>query len=174
MDTNNKELRVSGGIAIFLAMLYYAYQIYTYLSNWYSLSDIQNDTSCDEIFTLELWLLSQDIIWLLSLSLLLTVLIDPELYKLLLCFLYLMGPVYLMWTLVAIGYYSWFVTCCNKVEDNCTDFYPYQAPLGFITLLVVSLVFSSLITFYLLSILVQALWGYFRSRFQQYTSFFAD
>jgi hypothetical protein len=172
MDSN-KQLRIFGGAVTFLAMLYYAYQIYLYLAHWYSLSDIREDTSCDEIYTLELWLLSQNIIWLSSLVLLLIVLVVPELYKLLLCFLYLMGPVYLSWTLVAIGYYSWFLGCCHKAQDDCTEFYPYQSPSGFIALIIVSLVFSALITIYLLSIVVQTLWAYFRTRFQQYSELFA-
>mmetsp|Transcript_32162 Transcript_32162/g.31913 ORF Transcript_32162/g.31913 Transcript_32162/m.31913 type:complete len:84 (+) Transcript_32162:261-512(+) len=83
-----------------------------------------------------------------------------------------MGPVYLSWTLVAIGYYSWFLACCKKEQDQCTDFYPYQNPAGFIALIIVSLVFSALITLYLLSIIIQALWSYFRTRYQQYSHLF--
>lgn len=168
MDSS-KKLRIFGGAITFLAMVYYSYEIYLYLSDWYSLDDIQDDTDCEEIYTLELWLLSQNLIWLAALSFLLIVLIVPELYKLLLCFLYLMGPVYLTWTVVAIGYYSWFLGCCKKEQDKCTDFYPYQSPAGFIALIIVSIVFSALITLYLLSIIIQTLWAYFRTRYQQYT-----
>ena len=171
MDSN-KNLRIFGGVITTLAMVYYGYQAYIYVSNWYSLEDIQEDTSCDEIFTLELWLLSQNVLWVASLGLLLVVLIAPELYKLLLCFLYLMGPVYLTWTLVAIGYFSWFLTCCKKEEDKCTEFYPYKNPAGFIALIIVSAVFSTLITIYLLSVLLQALWGFFRTRYHQYTDLY--
>jgi len=152
-----------------LAMLYYGYEVYLYLTNWYSLNEIQDDTNCDEIYTLELWLMSQNVIWLVSLSFLMIVLCEPEFYKLLLCFLYLMGPVYLSWTVVAIGSYSWFLACCKEKEDKCTDFYPYQNPAGFIALIIVSLVFSALITIYLLSIVIQALWSYMRNRYQHYT-----
>lgn len=164
-----KQLRVFGGVITTLAMLYYGYQIYIYLSDWYSLDDIQEDTKCDEIFTLELWLLSQNIIWLLSLSFLLVVIMVPEFYKLLLCFLYFMGPVYLSWTLVAIGYYSWFLSCCKSEQDKCTDFYPYVSPAGFIALIIVSVLFSALITIYLLSILLQAILSYIRTHYQQYS-----
>ena len=171
MDSN-KNLRAFGVGVTILAMLYYGYQIYIYLSNWYSLDEIQDDTACDEIFTLQLWLLSQNVIWLISLCFLLIVLIEPECYKLLLCFLYFMGPVYLMWTIVAIGYYSWFLSCCRKEQDACIDFYPYQSPAGFIALIIVSLVFSALITIYLISIIIQTLWSYFRTRYQHYTDLY--
>ena len=80
-----------------------------------------------------------------------------------------MGPVYLTWTGVAIGYYSWFLGCCQTAQDKCTDFYPYQSPAGFIALIIVTLVFSGLITVYLMSIVIQTLWNYFRIRYQQYT-----
>lgn len=167
-----KKLRIFGiGITV-LAMAYYSYEVYLYLADWYSLEDIQEDTACDEIFTLELWLLSQNLIWLSSLSCLLLVLILPELYKLLLCFLYLMGPVYLTWTLVAVGYYTWFLTCCNKESDQCTDFYPYKSPAGFIALIIVSIVFSALITIYLLSIVIHAILVYLHRHFQQYEDLF--
>ncbi|OMJ78382.1 hypothetical protein SteCoe_21814 [Stentor coeruleus] len=171
MDSN-KKIRIFGGVITLLAMAYYGYQIYLYLSNWYSLDDIQEDTACDEIFTLELWLLSQNIIWLTSLGFLMIVLIIPEFYKLLLCFLYLMGPVYLTWTFVAIGYYSWFLGCCNSEQDSCVDYYPYLSPAGFIALIIVSVVFSALITIYLLSIIIQTLWGYIRTRYQNYTDLY--
>ena len=113
---------------ISLAMLYYSYQIYLYSENWYSLDDIQEDTECDEMFSLEIWLFSQNILWLLSLLILLVVLLHPEFYKLLLCFLYFMGPVYLTWTLVALGYFSAFLACCKTEEDGCTEYYPYYSP----------------------------------------------
>ena len=167
---SSKSLRIFGGVITTLAMVYYGYEIYLYCNNWYSLEQIQDETACDQIYSLELWLLSQSITWLVSLTLLLAVLIFPSFYKLLLCFLYLMGPVYLTWTLVAIGYYTSFLACCRADEDECEDYYPYYSPAGFIALIIVSLVFSSLITLYLLSIVVQALWAYFRRNFQQYTT----
>lgn len=168
METN-KKLRIIGGAVTFLAILYYGYQSYIYITNWESLNDIQSNTECDQVFSIELWLLSQNLIWIGSLGLVLLVLILPELYKLLLCFLYLMGPFYLAWTLVAIGYFASFLTCCTENDDKCTDYYPYQNPAGFIALLVVSLIFSGLITIYLLVIISQVLVSYFRSRFQQYS-----
>lgn len=169
---SDKKVRIFGCASIILAMVYYGYEVYVYLSNWHSLSEIQGNTACYEIFTLELWLLSQNIIWLLSLVFLLIVLIIPELYKLLLCFLYLMGPVYLTWTFVAVGYYSWFLACCQKEQDNCVSYYPYETPTGFIALVVVSVVFSALITIYLMSLLLQIMLNYFRTRYQQYSSLY--
>jgi hypothetical protein len=165
---STKKLRVFGAVITLIAMIYYSYQIYLYILDWYSLDDIRFDTECDEIFTLELWLLSQNIIWLSALTLLLVVIAVPDFYKLLLCFLYLMGPVYLTWTIVAVGYYSWFLGCCHIQQDKCTEFYPYESPTGFIALIVVSLVFSALITVYLVSILVQSLWSFIRVRYQGY------
>lgn len=151
-----------------MAMMYYAYEIYLYAANWYSLGEIQDDTHCDQIFPLEIWLVSQNVIWLVSLGFLMTVLLFPVTYKLLLCFLYLLGPVYLTWTIVAVGYYSAFLACCTSKEDKCTEYYPYYSPAGFVSLILISLMFSSLITVYLVSIIVQALWAYFRHRFSQY------
>jgi len=168
MDSS-KRLRVLGLFITLIGILYYIFQIYLYFSHWYSLNKIQDMTSCDQIFTIELWLLSQDCLWLLSLLLLVIVLAKPELYKLLLCFLYLMGPVYFTWTVVAIGYYSTFLACCKEEQDDCTGFYPYSKPASFILLLIVSLVFSALIGVYLIALVVHSLWRYLSARFSHYT-----
>lgn len=53
MDSS-KQVRIFGGVITLLAMLYYGYEIYLYATNWYSLDEIQNDTACDEIYTLEI------------------------------------------------------------------------------------------------------------------------
>ena len=165
---SSKKLRIFGGVITTLAMLYYSYEIYLYTDNWYSKGDIQEDTACGQVYALELWLLSQNIIWLISLLILLVVLVHPDFYKLLLCFLYFMGPVYLTWTLVAVGYFSAFLACCRDEEDGCTDYYPYASPAGFIALIIVNLILSSLVTLYLLSLVAQALWIYIRQRYQHY------
>jgi hypothetical protein len=169
---SSKTLRAFGGFITCLTMLHYVYQIYLYVENWSSLESIQESTDCDEIYTLQLWLLSQNVIWLIGLSLLLVVLILTDFYKLLLCFLYLMGPVYLIWTTVAIVYYTYFLDCCKKKMDKCCDFYPYQSPSSFVSLIIISLIFSVLISFYLLSIIFQSLLSYIRTRYQRYSDLY--
>lgn len=164
------KLRVFGGGVCGLAVLYYAYQIYYYVSNWYSVTDIKKDTSCTEIYMLEVWLLTQDILWLVSLFLVLVVLLKPEAFKLLLCFMYLMGPVYFSWSAVAVGYYSAFLACCKKSQDQCTTFYPYSHPASFVVLLLVSLIFSALISVYLLALVTSVFWRYVSHRLESYRS----
>ena len=144
----------------------HGYQTYLYAEDWYSLGDYQKMTDCTQIYALELWSISQSILWAISLCFLLVIIIDPELYKLLLCFFYFLGPVYLTWTCVAVCFYSYFLDCCK--DEDCSDFYPYQSIGGFIALLIVSLVFSGLLSVYLISIIVQALWEYFRTRYRGY------
>lgn len=70
--------------------------------------------------------------------------------------------------MVVIGYYTAFIACCRLEEDKCTDYYPYSNFTGFVALFIVSLVFSALITLYLISIITQVLWSYFRVYFQNY------
>lgn len=91
----NKRFRVFAGATIVFAMLFYSYEIYLYIENWSSLDEIQQETECDEMFVLELWSFSTNVIWIVSLSVLVLVLVLPRLYKLLLCFMYFMGPVYM-------------------------------------------------------------------------------
>ncbi|CAG9331294.1 unnamed protein product [Blepharisma stoltei] len=168
METN-KQARICGGIILSLAMMYYGYQVYDYSISWYEMEKLKNATVCFEVDILESWLISHNIIWLLALSLLLLILIIPEIQALFLCFLYILGPLYLSWSLVATVYYGLFMACCREIRDRCVNFYPFQDPPGFIALITVSIIFSSLLTIYLLSILLENLLSYFRERFQQYS-----
>jgi hypothetical protein len=59
-----------------------------------------------------------NVLWIASIALLILVLVMPALFKLLLFFAYLMGPVYFVWTAVAAGYFGAFLACCRMEADS--------------------------------------------------------
>ena len=153
-----------------LALLYYAYQVYNYSVHWYKESDIDETTKCSEIYVLEIWLLTQNILWIVSIVLVLIVLAKPQCYKLLLFFAYLMGPVYFTWSAVAVGYFTAFLTCCKEVDDNCVTYYPASHPSSFTILLGVSLLFSACISLYLIALVGTIAFRWLQTRWQSYQS----
>lgn len=153
-----------------LALLYYGYQVYNYSVHWYKESDIDASTKCSEIFVLEVWLLSQNVLWIISIVLVLIVLAKPECYKLLLFFAYLMGPVYFMWSAVATGYFTAFLNCCKQVDDACDQYYPASHPSSFTILLGISLLFSATISLYLITLVGSIAYRWAQSRWQSYRS----
>ena len=164
------KVRTFGFIGCALALLYYSYEIYAYASHWNSLSDIKQSTQCTEIYVLELWLLTQNVLWITSIVMLMVVLVQPEYYKLLLCFLYVMGPVYFLWSAVSTTYYWAFVACCKAHLDGCVHFYPFSKAPSFFALLVVSLLFSGIISVYLVAIVGAVFWRYVERWLQQYSA----
>jgi hypothetical protein len=110
------------------------------------------------------------VLWIASIVLLLVVLIKPSLYKLLLFFAYLMGPVYFTWSGVAVGYFSAFLACCKKHEDSCIEYYPSSHPASFMVLLAISLIFSALISIYLIILVSAIVWRYVQTRLASYAN----
>lgn len=169
MEREDKA-RTFGFLGCSLALIYYAYEVYFYAKHWSSMKDIKETTQCRQIYVLELWLLTQNLLWVTSILMLMAVLVQPTLYKLLLCFLYIMGPVYFLWTGVAMGYDWAFEACCKEHMDGCVHFYPYTNASGFFALLVVSLLFSALISLYLIVIVAAVFWRYVERAWNQYSS----
>ena len=163
-----KTFRLLGVAICQFALGYYSIQIIQFLSHWYSFGDIGEYTECTQLYVLEIWLLTQSIIWVIGITLILIVLIQPELYKLLLCFLYLMGPIYFLWSAVSAGYFSSFIACCKEVEDECTSFYPFTNPGNFVILIAISVFFSAIVSLYLFSILVSVFWNQINRYIQSY------
>lgn len=89
-------MRMLGGLFCVAGMIYYMYEIYDNIDNWYSKSDIDDMTECGEVFVLQAWLITQSFIWCFSIMVTLSFLINPELYQLMLCFVYLIGPAHLI------------------------------------------------------------------------------
>ena len=168
MEREDKA-RTFGFVGCALALLYYVYEVCFYAKHWNSIRDIKHSTQCRQIYLLELWLLTQNVLWAASILMLMAVLLKPTLYKLLLCFLYVMGPVYFLWTGVA-AWYSWsFSACCKENLDGCVHYYPYTNSSSFSTLLVVSLLFSALISLYLLAIVASVFWRYVERWWSDYS-----
>jgi hypothetical protein len=168
--TGGKTFRALGVTICVFALMYYSFQILQFLSHWYSLEDIGEYTECTQLYVLEIWLLTQSVLWVIGITLMLIVLIKPELYKLLLCFLYLMGPVYFVWTAVSAACFSSFIACCKEVEDECKSFYPFTNPGNFVILIAISLFFSAMVSLYLFSILVSVFWHHINRYIQNYRS----
>ena len=164
------KARAFGLAGCSLALLYYSYEIYAYATHWDSRSDIKRTTQCGQIYDLELWLLTQNILWISSILMLMAVLLKPSFYRLLLCFLYVMGPVYLMWSAAATWFYWNFVACCKNHLDGCVNYYPFTNASSFFALLVISIVFSALISVYLLVIVGAVFWRYIERWLHQYST----
>lgn len=165
---NSSKLRLAGGIVSSLAILYYLFEIEQQIENWVSYDDIINATDCPQVYGLEIWLLTQSGIWCGSICIMLFVFISPQMFKLMLCFMYLVGPVFFMWTIFALVVQVSFVNCCAKEMDKCEDFYPFKNSSNFVVLLVVSLLFSVSVTVLLVSILISALWQQVRNSVLRY------
>lgn len=166
----NSKLRIGGALISSIAILYYLFEIEQQVENWYSIGKIAELTTCSEVFGLEIWLLSQSVIWCLSLFIILLVFLLPHLVKLMLCFMYLVGPLFFLWTTFAIIMQATFMNCCSKEEDKCENFYPYKHSANFIVLLVVSLLFSISVSILLISIIIGALWQHIQSSVFRYNS----
>lgn len=162
------KARTLGFVGCALAMSYYCYEVYAYMTHWDSWKVIKRSTQCPQLYVLELWLLTQNILWIAAISLLMVVLVKPEKYKLLLCFLYLMGPIYFLWSAVSTGYYWAFLSCCREKLDGCINYYPFTNSSSFAALLVISLLFSGLISVYLLVIVGAVFWRYLQRWVQNY------
>lgn len=79
-----------------------------------------------------------------------------------------MGPVYFTWSGVAVGYFSAFYACCTKHEDKCVDYYPYSYPASFMILLAISIIFSALISLYLIALVGSVVIRYVQQRWMNY------
>ncbi|OMJ73076.1 hypothetical protein SteCoe_28328 [Stentor coeruleus] len=165
---NNSKLRFAGSFVSILAILYYFFEIEQQIENWVSYDDIINTTDCYQVYGLEIWLLTQSGIWCGSIFIILTVFIAPQMFKFMLFFMYLVGPMFFMLTIFALVVQVSFVNCCTEEMDNCEDFYPFKNSSNFIVLLVVSLMFSASITMLLISILISALWQQVRNSVLRY------
>lgn len=162
------KARTMGFVGCSLALCYYSYEVYAYASHWDSWAAIKQSTQCPQLYVLELWLLTQNVLWIVAIGLLMMVLVKPEGYKLLLCFLYLMGPVYFVWSGVSAGYYWAFVACCKEKLDGCINYYPFTNYSSFTALLTISLLFSGLISLYLLVIVGAVFWRQLHRWLQSY------
>ncbi|OMJ77287.1 hypothetical protein SteCoe_23155 [Stentor coeruleus] len=165
---NNSKLRLAGSVVSSLAILYYLFEIEQQIENWVSYDDIINVTDCPQVYGLEIWLLTQSGIWCGSICIMLAVFIAPHMFKLMLCFMYLVGPVFFMWTVFALIVQASFVNCCAEEMDKCEDFYPFKNSSNFVVLLVVSLLFSVSVTVLLASVLISALWQQIRNSILRY------
>ena len=103
-------------------------------------------------------MLSLSFTWVLCLLGFLVVAIHPPTYKLLLCMLYLFGPLNLVWTSVATVGFVLFQLCCVDAQTECQQFYAYTHSANITVLLAISLVFSLVVSIVLVLIVMGPLW----------------
>ena len=168
MEDTNTKLRMGGAVISSIAILYYLFEIEQQIENWISSEKISELTLCSEVYGLELWLLCQSIIWCISLVIFLLVFLLPHLFKLMLCFMYLVGPLFFLWTMFAVIVQAAFMQCCLEEKDKCENFYPFKHSANFIVLLIVSLLFSISVSVILISIILGAFWQQMRGYIFRY------
>ena len=154
------KVRVSGFVFCTLILAFFSFQVYWFSNEWVPLAKIQVSTQCTQIFVLNLWELTQNLLWILSLLFIMLVIVKPEAYRSLLVSLYFLGPVFFLWTSVALGFFISFNSCCADLQDGCVHFSDYRHSDTSYGQLVVSLVLSGTISIYLLCLLGQVIWTY--------------
>jgi hypothetical protein len=164
----NSKFRVIGGIASSIVVCYYCIEIKNQIQTWYSYDKILELTVCSQVYGLELWLLMQSVIWCISIVIMIIVFAFPHMLKLMLCFLYLIGPLFFILTGFAIIAEINFIECCNNEQDKCLHFYPYKASMNFLVLLIISLLFSISVSVLLVSIVFGVIWDYMRDELERY------
>lgn len=164
-------MRLLGSLFCVVGMVYYMYEIYNNIDNWYSRSAIDDMTQCSEVFVLQAWLITQSFIWCFSIIITLSFLVDPDFYQTMLCFVYLLGPTHLIWTIVAVISFVSFTICCKEAQDGCRNFYPYKDAVSMGILLGFSLVFALLVTVFLLTVMFQTVWRRYNNYLCGYLAF---
>ena len=99
-----------------------------------------------------------------------TIFLFPQLFKLMLCFMYLVGPLFFLLTISALIVQISFINCCNLEVDKCEEFYPYKNAFNVIVLLVVSLLFSIAASILLISLLINVILTSVRTSFFHYNT----
>lgn len=162
------KLRLFGSFSCIIIILVYLLEIKQELAVWLSFETISELTTCPEVYGLEVWLLIQSSIWVVSLTFMFLSFVKPDYVKFLLCFMYFVGPVFFIWTCFAIVAEFSFINCCVEEKDKCRDFYPFKYWKNFCVLLFASFLFSISISVILIGLLVGNLLHRTRNSFNQY------
>jgi protein-S-isoprenylcysteine O-methyltransferase Ste14 len=162
------KLRFFGTFSCVVIIFVYLYEIHQQLEAWLSFETISEITTCHEVYALEVWLLVQSSIWVVSLSFMILSFLKPDYVKFLLCFMYFVGPVFFIWTCFAMIAQFSFMACCAEEGDKCKDFYPYKYWKNFYILLGASFLFSLSISVILLGILLGSLMNRLRNYWNLY------
>lgn len=153
---NEWKVRAAGTMIASGALSYYLYEVCQHVYHWYPLSQIEELTECWEAYIVEVWLLTQNFVWCFSVMLVLVVLLYPDFPKLVLCFMYVLGPLFFIWTLSAGGFLVAFLVCCEDIKDNCIAFYPYSNTKNLVALFVVALLYSGVLSALLINLVLRA------------------
>lgn len=154
------KVRVSGFVFCTLVLAFFSFQVYWFSSEWVPLAKIEAATECTQIFVLNLWELTQNLLWILALMFVLLVIAKPAAYRTLLVSLYFLGPVFFLWTSIALGFFLSFNHCCQDKKDGCIHFSDYRHADTTYGQLIVSLILSGTISIYLLCLMGQLVWTY--------------
>lgn len=151
------KVRVFGSFSCCIIIAVYIIEINQELKSWLPFESITELTVCHEVYGIEIWLIVQSVIWVISLFFMLLSFLKPDYIKFLLCFMYFVGPVFFIWTCFAVIAQFSFISCCQDANDKCKDFYPYKNWRNFCLLLGASFVFSVSISVVLIGLLAGAL-----------------
>ena len=138
--------------------------MYSYWAEW---SESTESTTCGQWEMMYEWELGQNGLWMTSVAILLWVMVKPEMYRSLLMSLYLLGPVFFIWTAVGLFSFSSFRSCCMTTRDSCLHFSSYQGASLVYGQMLVSLLMSGLLSLVLFCILACIAWSYLDKRIQE-------
>ena len=158
------KVRVVGCVLCLVVQAGFAVVTYSYWTEW---SEVTEDTRCKGWEGIYQWEVAQHGLWMMAVGVLLWVLAKPEKYRFLLISLYLLGPVFFIWTVAALFSLVSFHSCCSAAHNNCIHSSSYQGGALVYGQMMVSLLMSGLISLALFCILACVSWSYLDKRIQE-------